>query len=232
VQSRIGAEHLELELAALEDEAGSGAEMGGRAVLAALVEAAGERRAALAELLPHGTPDDWAAAGSVYLFDEFERKAIERSAKMAARRRGAGRRLRRQFEALCVAGPEPFDLPAPALTSRCRRRPDRLHGDAAGADSSSATTSNIVPRDSDGAKVYEQGLTGVVALTFGRLMDEHLGDVDWEANRPRLDCRGPPRPCELGSPQVAQPALDVWPVEPRCGRPRSTEALWTRRAYS
>jgi len=37
--------------------------------------------------------------------------------------------LRRQFEALCVAGPEPFDLPAPALIPM-QTTTDRLHGAA------------------------------------------------------------------------------------------------------
>lgn len=41
-----------------------------------------DRRAALEELLPHGTPDDWAAVGSPALFDEYERKLHHRGHKL------------------------------------------------------------------------------------------------------------------------------------------------------
>src|ERR1051325_9632386 len=68
-------EHLRLELEALERAAAeTGGTIGGRTAIETLIKHAGERRAALAELLPHGTPSDWTAAGGSYLFDEYERK--------------------------------------------------------------------------------------------------------------------------------------------------------------
>jgi len=111
--------HLRLDLEALDREAAeTGGTIGGRPAIETLIERAGERRAALAELLPYDAPSDWTAAGSAYLFDEYERKVRVVAAKL-------GRdiddheaaQLRRQVEAVCIAGP-------PLSTPR-RYRPSR-----------------------------------------------------------------------------------------------------------
>lgn len=77
-----------------------------------------DRCAALEELLPYGTPDDWVAVGSAPLFDEYERKVRETGHKLnPAIREEDIPILRRQIEALCVAAAPPFDTTtSPPLT--------------------------------------------------------------------------------------------------------------------
>jgi hypothetical protein len=79
---------------------------------------AADRRAALEELLPRGTPDDWVAVGSAPLFDEYERKLREIGTKIDPNLRDEDvPKLRRQVEAICAVGSPPFDpREAPALT--------------------------------------------------------------------------------------------------------------------
>lgn len=96
-------EHRNLELEELrrEAEATSG-RLGGMARATSLVRMAEERRTALIERLPIGTPDNWVAAGSGPLFDEYERKLREIGRRLNPRlRRRAIPQLRRQFEAIC-----------------------------------------------------------------------------------------------------------------------------------
>lgn len=176
--------HLRLDLEALEHEADRvGGTIGGRDALLATIARVGQRRATLAELLPHHVPSDWIGAGSPYLFDEYERKARTVGAKLGREIDAAtAAQLRRQVEAICVAGPAPFD---PATVPRLT--PDRdddaivytaLH---ARADLLISDDKHIVPRGSGGAHLYEHGDRCVLAVTFNRLMHEYLDDVDWSA---------------------------------------------------
>ena len=73
---------------------------------------------ALLELLPYGTPDDWVAIGSAPLFNEYERKLKEIGQKLDPTLDDEDvPRLRRQLEAVCIAGAPPFRSDSvPALT--------------------------------------------------------------------------------------------------------------------
>ena len=176
-------QHLRLELETLEREAAeSGGTIGGRIAIETMIERFAERRAALAELLPHGTPSDWTAAGSAYLFDEYERKVRLVGAKL-------GRdiddqevaQLRRQVETLCIAGPAPFDpTTIPSFTSD--RSDDAIVYTAlqTGADLIISDDKHIVPRQSGGAHIHEQDHRRVLAVTFDRLLHDHLYDIDWD----------------------------------------------------
>lgn len=176
-------EHLRLELEALEREAvETGGTIGGRTAIETLIERAGERRAALAELLPHDAPSDWTAAGGAYLFDEYERKVRVVSAKL-------GRdiddqeaaQLRRQVEAVCVAGPPPFDPAAvPALTPDPSDDAIVYTALRAGADLIVSDDKHIVPRRANGAHLYEHDQGRVLAVTFDRLLHDHLDDMAWD----------------------------------------------------
>jgi hypothetical protein len=50
-----------------------------------------------------------------------------------------------------------------------------------GADVLVSDDRHIVPRASGGAHLYEHGAGQVLAVTFDRLLQEHLGGVDWAA---------------------------------------------------
>lgn len=179
-------QHLRLELDALEHEAVEGGEIGGRAALDKTISHTRERRAALAGLLPHGTPSDWVAAGFAYLFDEYERKAMEVGERVGREvNRAEAAMLRRQFQAICVAGPEPFDpREVPALTRDPSDDPIVYAALRVGADLLVADDKDIVPRDAEGAQLYEHEGRSVLAVTFARLLQDHLDDVDWNAIDP------------------------------------------------
>ena len=112
-------EHGQLEVDALVKQAeGAGGEVRGLERAKDRRALAADRRAALEELLPHGTPYDWVAIGSAPLFDEYERKLREIGKRIAPALRDVDvPKLRRQVEAICAAGSPPFDpRDAPALT--------------------------------------------------------------------------------------------------------------------
>ncbi len=68
------------------------------------------RRAAMRELLPHDTPEDWIALGAAAIFDEYERKVGEIGRRLNPSVRDSDvQPLRRQVEAVCVAGSPPFN---------------------------------------------------------------------------------------------------------------------------
>lgn len=77
------AEHLQLELDALEQETAdvSGAIVG-RNRLERLVVQARRTRTTIEELLPFDAPSDWVAIGGVDLFSEYERKVGVVAAKL------------------------------------------------------------------------------------------------------------------------------------------------------
>ena len=114
------AEHLRLELHALNEEAKreGGGEIRGAELLEGLARAAEQRLTALHDHLPEDFPGDWVSLGSAVLFDEYERKVREVGAKLNPRvSPEMAPLLRRQFEVICVGGPAPFDAAtAPAPT--------------------------------------------------------------------------------------------------------------------
>lgn len=175
--------HLRLDLEALDREAAeTDGTIGGRPAIETLIERAGERRAALAELLPYDAPSDWTAAGSAYLFDEYERKVRVVAAKL-------GRdiddheaaQLRRQVEAICIAGPPPFDPAAvPALTPDPTDDAIVYTALLVGADLIVSDDKHIVPRRANGAQVYEHDQRRVLAVTFDRLLHDHLDGIAWD----------------------------------------------------
>ena len=72
------AEHRRLDLDALRLEAdATGGALGGMETAERLIAHAEERRALLSEHLPYRAPEDWVAAGSRPLFDEYQRKVRE-----------------------------------------------------------------------------------------------------------------------------------------------------------
>jgi hypothetical protein len=112
-------EHRQLELDELSKRAErEGGVVGGLKEVRDRVEEARNRRAALIELLPDETPDDWVAIGSAPLFDEYERKLREIGKKLDPALRDKDiPLLRRQLEVVCAIGAPPFDQDAvPALT--------------------------------------------------------------------------------------------------------------------
>lgn len=140
-----------------------------------------DRRAAFAEVLPHGTPDDWVAVGSAPLFDEYERKLGEVGPKIDPDFSDDDvRRLSRQAQAVCVAASPDFDLTAvPSLT----RDPD---DDAivysallADVDLLVSDDQDVVPDDE--SHFYEHGEHRVLAVTFHRLIANHCDGIGWKA---------------------------------------------------
>jgi hypothetical protein len=113
-------EHRQLELDELSQRAErEGGAVGGLKEVRDRVEVARNRRAALVELLPDGTPDDWVAIGSVPLFDKYERKLREIGQKLdpalrdrtflpfaASSRRSAPSALRSSIKMPCRPSPE------------------------------------------------------------------------------------------------------------------------------
>jgi len=76
-------EHGQLEIDELVNRAeGSGGGVRGIERAKDLRALAADRRAALEEVLPRGTPDDWVAIGSAPVFDEYERKLREIGTKI------------------------------------------------------------------------------------------------------------------------------------------------------
>lgn len=169
--ARHRAEHLRLERDLLIDLAESpGGQVHGLDVFDAAIDEAERRRARLTELLPFNTPDTYVAAGFATLFDEHERKLREIGHRLdPALRQEDSARLRRQLEAICVAGPPPFDpTTAPALTRDPTDDPIVLGALLAGSDFLISDDRDIVP---DGAEHdYEHGEHRLRAVTFGHFI--------------------------------------------------------------
>lgn len=139
------------------------------------IRQAEERRSALIELLPYGTPDDWVALGSAPLFEEYERKVREIGRKFGpAIREDDVPRLRRQVEVVCVAGAPPFDVSTvPALTGDPKDDPILYTALAGDADLLvSDDKQHLVPNGSEHLWEYEDH--AVTALTFNTLMNERF----------------------------------------------------------
>jgi predicted nucleic acid-binding protein len=178
-------EHRQLELDELEKEAAeTGGRLGGIETAREAILRADDRRAALAELLPYGAPDDWVAVGSAPLFDEYERKLWEIGSKIAPTLTDDDiPMLRRQMEAVCVAGTSPISTvdPIPAFTHDPKDDPIVLTALLADADLLISDDKDIVP-DRE-RSLYEHADHSVVAVSFNTLMTDHLGplDVDWDS---------------------------------------------------
>jgi predicted nucleic acid-binding protein len=179
------AEHLRHELDALNAEAEreDGGEIHGAELLQGLAAAAEQRLAAVREHLPDDAPQDWVSLGSAVLFDEYERKVREVGAKLNPRvSPEMAPALRRQFEAICVSGPAPFDPgAAPGLTRDLADDAIVYRALLADADFLISDDRDIVP-DGD-ERVYQHGEHRVLAVRFGRFIREHFRpvDLDWGA---------------------------------------------------
>jgi hypothetical protein len=176
------AEHRRLELDELRLEAeATGGELGGIESAERLIAHAEERRALLAERLPYGLPDDWAAAGSRPLFDEYERKIREIGRRFdPTLDEDDARLLRRQMEAICVtaAPPHPPDQ-IPALTTDPEDDPIVFGALLAGVDYLvSDDRKHIVP--SGEPHEYEHEDRRLLAVTFDDLVSDLMPDNDWD----------------------------------------------------
>jgi predicted nucleic acid-binding protein len=146
----------------------------------ARLERANDRRAALLERLPYGTPEDWVAIGSRQLFDEYERKLREIGKKLnPALREADVPRLRRQLEAVCVIAAPPFqEADVPALTADPKDDPILYSALVGDADLLISEDKHLVPdRQSE---LWEYDGRTVLALTFETLLADRLHDVDWD----------------------------------------------------
>jgi len=171
--------HRRLELDELAKEAAAeGATVHGLDQAMQRITLAEDRRAALEELLPYGTPDDWVAVGSAPLFDEYERKLGEIGQVLDPRLQPEDiPALRRQVEALCVAGSPPFDPgSSPALTRDPQDDPIVYAALLADAEFLISDDRDIVP---DGVEhYYEHAERSVTAMTFERMMDRFFAAAD------------------------------------------------------
>jgi predicted nucleic acid-binding protein len=174
------AEHGRLELDALRAEAESaGGKLGGLDAAEHRVAAAEARSAALAERLPTGVPDDWVAIGSKVLFDEYERKVREKGTRFdpVLDARDASL-LRRQLEAVCVAGSPPFDpRTVPALTRDPGDDPIVYGALVSDVDYLVSDDKDIVPEDEP--HEYEHGDHRILAVRFRYLVSELMPEIEW-----------------------------------------------------
>lgn len=175
------AEHLQLELDALEREAADvGGEIGGQESLQRLTTQAERARAAMEELLPVGAPSDWVALGGPDLFSEYERKVEPVAAKLRLDPTPDPAAARRQVEAVCVAAVPVFDpATVPALTTDPDDDLIVWTALSAGADLLVSDDNDIVPADADGSRFYEHGDSSVLAVRFGYLVESQLDGLDW-----------------------------------------------------
>jgi predicted nucleic acid-binding protein len=177
-------EHRQLELDELSQRAErEGGLVAGLKEAQDRVEEARNRRAALIELLPGGTPDDWVAIGSTPLFDEYERKLREIGQKLDPALRDKDiPPLRRQLEVVCAIGAPPFDQDAvPALTRDPKDDGILYTALLADADLLVSDDKHLVPDHHE--HHWEHDGRSVVAVTFdtlvsGRLDAANLSEID------------------------------------------------------
>lgn len=168
-------EHRQLELDELSQRAErEGGVVRGLKDVRNRVEEARNRRAALVELLPDDTPDDWVAIGSAPLFNEYERKLREIGQKLDSALRDKDiPPLRRQLEVVCAVGAPSFDQDAvPALTRD--RKDDCILYTAllSDADLLVSDDKHLVPDRHE--HHWEHDGNTVVAVTFDTLVSERL----------------------------------------------------------
>lgn len=168
-------EHRQLELDELSQRAEhEGSVVGGLKVVRNRVEEARNRRAALVELLPDGTPDDWVAIGSAALFDEYERKLREIGQKLDPALRDKDiPLLRRQLEVVCAIGAPPFDEGAVPTLTRDRKDDGILYTALLGdGELLISDDRHLVPDRHE--HHWEHDGCSVVAVTFDTLVSERL----------------------------------------------------------
>lgn len=174
------AQHLQLDRDLLaETAANEGGEVHADPVFDELIELAEYRRAALGELLPYGTPDNYVAVGFAALFDEFERKVREVGQRLdpSVRPEDAAK-LRRQFEAICAVGPPPFDpAESPALTRDPEDDPIVYGALLAGSDVLVSDDRDIVPGGI--GREYQHAEHRLRAMTFREFVHECFEPVDF-----------------------------------------------------
>lgn len=173
-------EHGRLELEALRVQADrEGDAVGGIEKSLDRLERASDRRAAMSERLPFGTPEDWVAIGSRPLFDEYERKLREVGTRLDPHLREEDiPLLRRQMEAVCVIAAPPFaDSAVPALTADPKDDPILYTALVAEADLLISSDKHLVPDKKEELWEHEAGT--VLALTFETLLADRLSGVDW-----------------------------------------------------
>jgi predicted nucleic acid-binding protein len=172
-------EHLRLELDALAELAATeGGEVHATALEDQLHVAEGQA-AVLEDLLPPDAPRHYVAAGFAALFNEYERKLREAGPRLDPQLRGEDVSLiRRQAEAVCVAGAPPFDLTrVPTLTRDPEDDPIVYGALLAGADIVLSDDRDIVP---DGSlTTYEHGGRRLEAMTFRHFVSERFEPVDF-----------------------------------------------------
>ena len=135
------------------------------------------------EHLPDDVPRDWVSLGSAVLFDEYERKVREVGGKLNPRVSPAmAPVLRRQFEAICVGGPAPFDPgAAPALTRDPADDAIVYTALLADADFLISDDRHIVPDGEE--RSYDSAEHRVLAVRFGHFVRDYFRppDLDWGA---------------------------------------------------
>jgi len=174
-------EHGRLELDALGARVNQeGGVVGGIENSLDRLERASDRRAALAERLPYGTPDDWVAVGSRPLFDEYERKLREVGTRLDPHLREEDVPvLRRQMEAVCVIAAPPFlDSAVPTLTADPKDDPILYTALLADADLLISSDKHLVPDRRE--ELWDHDAGTVLALTFETLLAGRLSGVDWD----------------------------------------------------
>lgn len=190
------AEQHRTDLAGLRHEAEqSGATVAGVDRGEAAVDALDRRIALLRYLLPGDAPSHWLAVGSAPIFDEYERKVREIGTRLSptVRESDIGP-LRRQLEAICAVGPQPFEIAdTPSLTRDRKDGPIVYTALRTDADYLVSDDRDIVPDGNE--HHYEHGGHDVLAVTFNRLLtshfeptDLHWGEIDgrWLAHAYRL----------------------------------------------
>jgi predicted nucleic acid-binding protein len=177
------AEHLRLERDALQAEAEhtGGGETHGADLLERLAVAADQRLVAMRERLPTEMPQDWVALGSAVLFDEYERKVADIGPRLNPTvTPEQAPVLRRQFEAICIGGPPPFEpATAPALTRDPGDDPIVYTALLADVDFLISDDRDIVPDGNE--RSYEHGEHRTLAVRFGHFLREHFqpSELDW-----------------------------------------------------
>jgi hypothetical protein len=100
----------------------TGALPGALASIEVEAHAAERRRTILRDLLPDDTPEHWVAVGGTAIFDEYERKVREIGRRLNPSVRDTDiQPLRRQVEAICVAGSSSFNPEDPPPFTRDRK---------------------------------------------------------------------------------------------------------------
>ncbi len=173
---------IELELLQTEAER-TGTQPTGIQHITVAARVAERQRAILYDLLPHNAPEHWVALGSAALFDEYERKVREIGKRLNPNIRESDiKPLLRQMQAICAAGPPPFEPDqAPVLTRDRQDDPIVYTALLAEADYLISDDRDIVP---DGHEHhYERAHQRVLAVTFNRFLTTYFQptDLDWSA---------------------------------------------------